>query len=430
MKDVDSSTKDFIINNLVNNVLDITVYDEQDVPYMTITEENIVNESMVLKQSICDENDLKFGGCIASEFNVDLINTENRAFSNDLAGKSIRVVLKQTFTTDNWLYPKNNLYPSSNLYPGKTNDSKIWCLFRGRIDSSKRDQNNKNIRHIVAYDAFATMYQIDATNILYDYIKSGAKFGTILKGCIPVAISDNVDNILSTVISQEKGITLNNMPVFNDDWLKDNDSVSKGEVVRMCCEMIGGFGVIVQAEASYYFDIIFLNGSNQYGPNLEVYDFYEELYNEEYITYGYNYLLFTIGGNDRNEKVKKIASEIGTRTDERIYDLTDNILCWQESDGTGEPTESNINIINLIHSLTGLKMYVPKYTPLSATLDGRVWVECGDKVRIIVNQTDTEGNYVYDTEGNIKTEIVESYVLSRTLTGIKALTDEIEAKGA
>lgn len=430
MKDLDSITKNAIINTLNDNVLSITVYNDMEIPYMTITEENMVSESMVLKQSICDDSDLKFGGCIASEFEIDLINTENKTFSNDLVGKRISVVLKQTFTTDDLLYPKSSLYPSDDLYPGDKSNSKLWYLFRGYIDSAERDQNNKNTRHIVAYDAFATMYQTDATNILYGYIKSGATFGTILKGCIPISISNNVNDILNTVINQDKNLTLNDMPVFNDDWLDDNSSISKGEVVRMCCEMIGGFGVINQTSTSYVFDIIFFNGSNQYGPNIEIYDFYEELYSEEYTTYGYNYFLFTIGGNNRNEKVKKMSSDIvGTIKDERIYDLTDNILCWQKGDGSGNPTTSNININNLIHSFTGSKMYVPRYTPMSAKLDGRLWVECGDKVRVIVNQTDTEGNYIYDENGDVKTEKVESYILSRTLTGIKALTDEIEAKG-
>ena len=430
MKDLDSSTKSAIINNLIENALSITVYDEQGIPYTTITEENMVSESMILKQSICDESDLKFGGCIASEFDIDLINTESRTFSNNLAGKFISVVLKQTFTTNNLLYPKSTLYPSKKLCSGNTNSAKLWYLFRGYIDSAERDQNNKNIRHIVAYDMFTKMYQTDATNILYNHIKNGAKFGAILKDCIPITISNNVIDLLSTVIIQSTNLTLNDMPIFNDDWLKDNSNISKGDVVRMCCEMIGGFGVITSSENSSVFDIVFFNGSNLYGNNIEIYDFYEQLYSEEYTTYGYNYLLFTIGGNSRDEKVKKFDSEIGTRTTERIYDLTENILCWQEGDSSGNPTTSNINIVNLIHYFSGLKMYVPQYTPMSATLDGRLWVECGDTVRVVINQTDTEGNYVYDTDGNVKTEIIESYVLSRTLTGIKALTDEIEAKGA
>lgn len=429
MKDLDSITKSAIINNLIENILSITVVSEAGIPYMDISEENVVSESMVLKQSICDESDLKFGGCIASEFNIDLMNTESRTFSNDLAGKWIYVNLKQSFTTNNLLYPKNTLYPSANLRPGNTESSKTWCIFWGCIDSAQRDQNNKNIRHIVAYDMFEKLHQTDATNILYNYIKSGAKFGTILKGCLPVTISDHVNDVLSTVINEATKLTLNDMPIFNDDWIKDNSTISKGEVVRMCCEMIGGFGVIVPNGNSSVFDVVFLNDSNLYGKNRENYDFYEQLYSEEYITYGYNYLLFAIGGNSRNEKVKKFDSETGTRTAERIYDLTENILCWQEGDGTGNPTTSNTNIINLIHNFSGLKMYAPQYTPMTATLDGRLWVECGDTIRIIVNQTDTEGNYIYDENGNIKTETVKSYMLSRTLTGIKALTDNIETKG-
>ncbi|MCH5297804.1 MAG: hypothetical protein J1E85_09050 [Ruminococcus sp.] len=429
MKDIDSSTKNAIINNLIENVLSITVVAEDGIPRMTIYEENMISESMILKQSICDESDLKFGGCIASEFNIDLIDTESKVFSNNLVGKWIYVNLKQTFTTNDLLYPKNTLYPSLKRRPGNTESSKTWCLFWGFIDSAQRDQNNKNIRHIVAYDRFAKMYQTDATNILYNYIKSGAKFGTILKGCLSIPISDHVNDVLSTVINKTTNLTLNDMPIFNDDWLKDNSNVTKGEVVRMCCEMLGGFGVIVPDGSSSVFDIVFFYDSNLYGKNAESYDFYEQLYSEEYITYGYNYLLFSIGGNSRNEKVKKLNSEIGTRTEERIYDFTENILCWQESDGTGNPTTSNTNIINLIHDFSGLKMYAPQYTPMSATLDGRPWVECGDTIRIVVNQTDTEGNYIYDEKGNIETETVKSFMLSRTLTGIKALTDEIEAKG-
>lgn len=430
MKDIDSSAKNAIINNLIDNVLTITVYNEQEVPIMVITEENIVSESMVLKQSICDESDLRFGGCIASEFNIDLFNTESTVYSNDLIGKRIKVMIIQTFATEDLLYPKADLYPSVNLYPGNKNSSKMWCLFRGYIDSAERDQSNKNIRHLIAYDSFANMYKIDATNILYNHIKNGSGFGAILKDCIPIAISSNVYDLLNTVIIQSANLTLNDLPIFNDDWIKDNTTITAGEVVRMCCEMLGGFGVINQTVDHYAFDIIFLNNLNQYGLNLETYDFYEQLYSEEYTTYGYNYYMNSIGGNNRNEKISTVEINENLRTQKRIYDLTDNALCWQESDPSGEPTTSNTTLRYLFNSFSGTKMYAPEYTPLSATLDGRPWVECGDSIVFIVNQTDTEGNYIYDDNGNIKTERITSYVLSRTMTGIKALTDEIEVKGA
>lgn len=427
MKDIDSNTRNAIINDLVENVLTIVVRNDS-VPYLTITEKNIVSESMVLKQSVCDQSDLKFGGCISSEFSIDLINTEDRMFSNDLVGKRINVILSQTYRSSESLYPKNKIYPSVNLCSGNKNDTKKWYLFNGYIDSAERDQSNKNVRHIIAYDAFSVLYRLDATDIVYSKLKSNATFGSILKSCSPGVVSEHINAILETVIAEATDLALNDSPLFNEDWINNNETISKGEVVRMCCEMIGGFGVLKFSEDIDTFDIVFL--TNSYGTSVERYDFYEQLYSEEYTSYGYNYYTFAIGGNSRDEKVHTRPAYINTRTEKRVYDLTDNIFCWQESDGSGNPTTSNTNIINLFRSISESKMYAPKYTPLSVTVEGKLWVECGDSIRIVVNQTDTEGNYIYDNDGKIETEIIKSYVLSRTLTGIKALTDEIESKGA
>jgi hypothetical protein len=71
----------FIINDLIRNELIITFPDNDAEP---ITEENIAFESMSLKRSICDSEALIFGGCIASEFSIDLINTGSRSFSEGL----------------------------------------------------------------------------------------------------------------------------------------------------------------------------------------------------------------------------------------------------------------------------------------------------------------------------------------------------------
>ena len=61
------------------------------------------------------------------------------------------------------------------------------------------------------------------------------------------------------------------------------------------------------------------------------------------------------------------------------------------------------------------------YTPCRLTAGSRLWVELGDK--ILVHQT------VYDEQGNSTVETVESIVLSRTISGINALTDDITAEG-
>ena len=68
------------------------------------------------------------------------------------------------------------------------------------------------------------------------------------------------------------------------------------------------------------------------------------------------------------------------------------------------------------------------YKPIEATLDGRLWVEPGDMVQIKYYVTDADGNYAYNADGTPQTATVTSYVLSRELTGIQALTDKNTAK--
>ena len=109
--------KNYVIDgNLVRNELVITFPDgDAD----TITEANIASESMQLKQSICDEDKLTFGGCIASEFKINLINSDDRVFTSDLVGKWISVKLTHYYVGNTDVYPATSLYPSSTVYPGR-----------------------------------------------------------------------------------------------------------------------------------------------------------------------------------------------------------------------------------------------------------------------------------------------------------------------
>ncbi|MCH5202748.1 MAG: hypothetical protein J1F17_06035, partial [Oscillospiraceae bacterium] len=80
------------------------IIDFVDKSIESITEDNITAESMKLKQSICDETSLKFGGCIASEFSVEIFNTENRTFDAEkLTNKWITVRLIQTAPSGEYL---------------------------------------------------------------------------------------------------------------------------------------------------------------------------------------------------------------------------------------------------------------------------------------------------------------------------------------
>ena len=156
-------------------------------PITPITEENIVSESMRVRQSICDGDSIRFGGCIASEFRIDLMDTEDRQFSQSLAGKWISVKIAQLYASDTVLYPRAYLSPSGTLYPGRVNQTNDFYVFSGFIESAKRSATDKNMRNIIAYDVFAKMYEWDATDYLMTILKdenSRVDLFTIYNKCL------------------------------------------------------------------------------------------------------------------------------------------------------------------------------------------------------------------------------------------------------
>lgn len=422
--DVSSLHKQQAIENLIENTLVISFPDGD---YADITEENMASESMNLKQAVCDERKLTFGGCIASEFDIDLINSADRTFTTDLVGKWISVKLTQRFPSGESLLPSANTFPSSGALPGETVAEKEYYLFSGVIDSAKLDRNNRNQRHIVAYDALSLLYDLDATDKLFYLWKTfsdGYKVGDLMVICLnyndkyTIQIEDN-PIILDEIINQSTGLTVRNFPTRNRNWLDSNDKITYGELLKSCCELLGLFGTIIPNEGKGFFRLIEL------GKNTESYSFYENLYAEEYACKGYNDFVFIDGYSTRTKKTMHCDSEYGDEL--HTYDLTKNIVCWQEDDGTGGSVVHDIQ--NLLHRATGKRFYNCDYTPLSAILDGRPWVQCGDGIELESYITDANGDFVFDETGQPKKEKIKAYVLSRTLSGIKALTDSIEAKG-
>ena len=233
-----------------------------------------------------------------------------------------------------------------------------------------------------------------------------------------IQVEDNKD-ILDEVIDQSTGLTVRNFPTYNRAWLEDSNTITYGELLKNCCELLGVFGTIIPNASYGVFRYIEL------GKSTETYDFYENLYAEEYNSSGYNDFVFINGYSSREKKTIEFETLWGDESNS--YDLTKNTVCRQEDDGTGGSAIHNVQ--NLLNGKTGERFYNCSYTPLTTTLDGRPWVQIGDGIEIESYVTDSNGDFVYNNAGQPKKEKVKAYVLSRTLSGIKALTDSIEAKG-
>lgn len=433
----DLSLKHQIINNLISNKLEIVFPDGE---FSTITETNIESESMSIKQSICDESKLKFGGCIASGLKITLLNTTSRTFTpSKLKGCWIRIKLTQTYPNKSQLLPAKYNYPATNMYPDRKVLTQAWTLFNGIIDSATVDKNDCNKISITAYDLVSQLYEEDATNHLLNFWNNSQELTVsevlnliaykIMSIVGKISGSDNsdvwvsfyADEILNETINTADKLTVGKLKLYNAVWKNSSDKITYGKLFSSIAEMLGVF-VMCKPSGSRKggsFELVKLETDES---KAEVYDFYETFNADEKSSGTYGTVDFAIGGATRTAKVRSYKFLSG-----KTYDMTDNILVWQENDNAGGAWTHKFE--NLFSGDTGKRLHHHTYTPIEATLDGRVWVEPGDMVKVKYYVTDADGNYVYNADGTPQTATVTSYVLSRELTGIQALTDKITAKG-
>lgn len=424
--------------------------DEQD-----ITEDNIVSESMRLTQSICDEDYLKFGGCIASEFRIDLLNTNERSFTQKLAGRWISVKLIQHTISGRSIYPSSSLYPSSDLFPGYERVETVHYIFSGFIESAKLSENNMNVRTVIAYDALAKLYEADTTNELYRllcdrdiYINISSELNRCLSGNGMIAIPlFNGDEWFAAILNDTCDLDGNgrtspteyvkNYLIVNNDWKNSDRKISYAALLKFLCEVVAAFGVIMPDSSKGSFKMVTFSGTPK------VYDFYEKLQCEEYVSTGYTDFKFSVYGEDKDGKSAHAIgglSNMNPDSVEKCYDFTDNITIWQEfaKSGNSRTTTMFDRLINSNDSSIGYRLAMnpengdcafDSYRPLKATVEGTPEQIVGSPIIIIVNKTNPDGSYQLDGNGNIVKENINTYVFKRTLTGIQALTDEIEVKG-
>lgn len=462
------SYKEGIINYLQRNEIVITFTDNADEGTTTIadiTSDNIVTESMSLKQSICDEEALTFGGCIASELNIKLLNTAERQFTTELAGRWISVSITQYYADpENVLTPSSAVYPASNVYPGTQVSSHQFYVFSGYIDSATIDKTDKNVINIKAYDFLAKLHEEDATNFLFNrWWRTGNKnlmgnLSQCLNGYYVTAFDDSIyatlnETVVGGYVTTHSNNTINEYGHANNDWLNNQSKISKGELLRQTCELLGVFGFVEPNDGKGNFIMLKLNGTT------ETYNFYEKCETEDYQSTGYTDFVFDIAGSRTNKTeggvyvdgdvLKGGLSDAYEYAADKSYDFTKNINLWENiSTITRTSTDTDV-VINSTSIGTRLALNADStdyagecafstYQPLTATLDGRLWVPIGSPIEILVNKTTPDGDYqrdpitgeyILDENGQHPKVSVKTYILSRTLTGIQALTDNITVKG-
>lgn len=333
--------------------------------------------TFALEESLCSESELKFGACEANSVKFTARNT-----AGSISGKTISI--EETIDGD-----------SENPMP--------YGIFKVASDVPTADRTK---RQITAYDA---MYDIINADVKAWY--AGLNFPMTLK-----AFRDSffaylgIEQAVATLPNDSVTVNKTLVAAQTDDSsaVTEESAISGKTVVTAICEINGCFGNINREGK---FEYVFLKEiTSALYPAEDLYprdDLFPSDANTESMTG--HYITF-----DYEDFQSQAITQLEIRADDNTagtivgnpgntYVISGNFLV---SDKTGSELEQIANNVLPI-------MKQAAYTPLkSCTCVGSPCLELGDPIRF-----------------NTTREIVETYILQRTLTGVQSKRDSIAAQG-
>lgn len=368
---------------------------------LTIDTDTLHSESVTIKESICDDEDLTLGGCIAflCEFEVSEI------IQHDLSKRSFDVTLEVHDEAGNTIL-----------------EIPMGCY---KVYSAEM-VDDKDYKKIVAYDAlydasadvsdwYEGLFPVISLNAVTKTDDNGTEITVLVKNYGTTTLKAMRESLL-----QHLGILYEEQSLVNDDMIVSKSLQPSGDnctglmMLKWMCEIHGGFG---RMNRNGRFEVTTLQSSGLY-PDEDRYpdvDLYPENGNASSVTLGISdeepraeyitakfeeYMTKYITGINVRTEDDDVGCTVGTA--ENPYIISGNALLFGKTAAELKPIAENI--LNVIKDII--------YRPNTTELIGLPYVEVGD---------------VYSVE---KEDVVESYVLSRTLSGIQMLRDTYEAKGS
>lgn len=332
---------------------------------ITLTNEDIVAQSLSLTEAIENTENLSFIGCIAS-------------------------VLK--FKCTDIVQELKGQYIECDITAG---DTETIPLFRGYIDSVTNSSHEQVTMEIVAYDALYKINELDVTS-WYNSLT------------FPITIRNMRDSFFNYVGVQQEDDYLTNDPMTVYKTM-DNKTIKGADIIKLICEINGSYGRISRTGKFQFVHLV--EGTQALYPREDLYpadDLYPSAENAldnvskaHYMSIDFeNYEVKPITKVQLIAKDGSIVASAGTG--DNVFTIDNNPLIWDKT--TADLQTAATNLYNTIQHLW--------YVPSNVTAVGLPYVECGD---FILTAT--------------KRSIVRSYVLNRNLTGIQALRDNYVAEG-
>lgn len=333
--------------------------------------------TFALEESLCSESELKFGACEANCVKFTARNT-----AGNIIGKTISI--EETIDGD-----------SENPMP--------YGVFKAASDVPTADRTK---RQITAYDA---MYDIINTDVKSWY--AGLSFPMTLKQFRDSFFAHlGIAQVETSLVNDSMTVNKTIVATQTDDSsaVTEESAISGKTVVTAICEINGCFGNINRQGK---FEYVFLKAitSALYpaedlfpSDNLFPSDANTESMTGHYITFDYeDFKSKEITQLEIKTSEDNAGAIVGTAGNN--YSITGNFLV---SDKTGAELEQIAN--NLLPI-----MAQAAYTPIkSCTCVGNPCLTLGEPIRF-----------------NTTREIVETYLLQRTLTGVQSKRDSISAQG-
>lgn len=333
--------------------------------------------TFALEESLCSESELKFGACEANCVKFTARNT-----AGNIIGKTISI--EETIDGD-----------SKNPMP--------YGVFKVASDVPTADRTK---RQITAYDA---MYDIINTDVKSWY--AGLSFPMTLKQFRDSFFAHlGIAQVETSLVNDSMTVNKTIVATQTDDSsaVTEESAISGKTVVTAICEINGCFGNINREGK---FEYIFLKAitSALYpaedlfpSDNLFPSDANTESMTGHYITFDYeDFQSKEITQLEIKTSENNAGAIVGTAGNN--YSITGNFLV---SDKTGAELEQ---IANNLLPIMKQAVYIPIK---SCTCVGNPCLTLGEPIRF-----------------NTTREIVETYLLQRTLTGVQSKRDSISAQG-
>ena len=347
--------------------------------YLTIGNETfnanslISQESMSLESSLCSDENLRIGACESSCFRIRIAPyDDNEAYKDKRMFVSLKVQGSAGHIVDDQGNELVDSYGNYIVYEnGATSDFDLgWFTV-----ISDKPTKDRAYRDLTCYDK---MYDILNANVIDWY-------NTLT---FPMSVKNFRDSFFQTLGVTQQTITLVNDNFMIPGGFTSEDELSGKTIIEAICELNGVFGHINASEVFEYISVP--------GAETVALDHYQNgtCRYEDYETQAFTGVVaYSEGGN--------VGDIVGTEVNP--YLMQNNPLIWG-AEGTEELENALENLLDQIENIS--------YRPFTVTTYGNPMLPLGTPITM----TSQNGS-------------ISSVVISKYMTGIQMLKDELSALG-